>query len=142
MRRGNVMAFPRCRRLRAIRDVPSTCGQKQASQPNPWRTLSPALELQAKGELQIALALAGGAAAFGEYFTEGRWILRVEADIGRTAATTVAAPIRMVPDVVGFGAELEAKALVHGDSLEQSHVPIFVPGLGDEVADALCVESP
>ncbi len=101
-----------------------------------------ALELEAQRQLQIALALSRGAAAFVEYFAEGRGILRVEADIGRAAAPAVAAPIRMVPDVVGFGAELEAKAFVDGDSLEQSHVPIFVPGLVDEVADALCVESP
>src|SRR5260370_32164579 len=76
------------------------------------------LELEAKRELQIALALSGGAAAFGEYFAESLGVGRVEADIGCAVATAIGAPIRMVPDIVGFGAELEAKAFVDGDSLE------------------------
>src|SRR6266849_8347094 len=92
--------------------------KNRPQQPSPWGTLSPALELQAKRELQIALALSGGAAAFVEYLAEGRGIGRVEADIGRPAATAVAAPIRVVPDVVGFGAELETKPFVDRDGLE------------------------
>src|ERR1700704_2161081 len=48
----------------------------------------------------------------------------------------------MVPHVVSLGAELEAKPLVDRESLEQSHVPVLVSGLVDQIANALRVESP
>ena len=46
----------------------------------------------------------------------------------------------MIPDVVGFGAELEAKLLVDGECLEQTHVPVLKSRLIDKVANALGVE--
>src|ERR1700756_5241985 len=87
------------------------------------------LELDAQRELEIALALAGAAAAFGEHFAKRGGVGRVQADICSAAATAIAAPIRMIPDVVRFGTELEAEVLVDGNSLEQAHVPILVPRL-------------
>src|SRR5712671_3477738 len=105
--------------------------------PTPGCQVTVALELQAKRELKVALALARAATAFGEYFAESGGVGGVEADIGRAAAAAVAAPIRMVPDVVRFGAELEAKLFVNWDRLEQSHIPILIPGLVDQVANSL-----
>ena len=77
-----------------------------------------ALELQAKRELKVALALARAATAFGEYFAEGRGVGGIEADIGRAAAAAVAAPIRMVPHVVRFSTELEPELFVNWDGFE------------------------
>lgn len=89
---------------------------------NPRRGgLSPknaASELKAERELQVALALSGRAAAFRENFAKGLGIGRIETDIGSAAAAAIAAPIRMVPHVVGLGAELEAEPLVDGNSFE------------------------
>jgi threonine/homoserine efflux transporter RhtA len=66
--------------------------------------------------------LSGAAAAFGLYFAEGRRVGRVEANIGCAAATLVAAPVaapvRVIPDVARFGAELEAEPFVDRDGLE------------------------
>src|SRR5580704_5489600 len=105
-----------------------------------WPISSWALELQPQRKLQVALALSGAAAAFGQYFAEGRSVGRVEANIGCTVTAAIGAPIRMVPDIVSFGAELEAKAFVDRDRLEQAHVPVLVTGLVDKVADALRIE--
>src|SRR6266849_9736152 len=93
-----------------------------------------ALKLEAEGELQIALA------PLGKYFAEGRGIGGVEADIGRAAATAAAAPIWVVPDVEGFGAELEAEPFVDRNGLEQAEVPVLESGLVNDVANALRVE--
>ena len=77
-----------------------------------------ASELKAERKLQVALALSGRAAAFGENLAKGLGIGRIETDTGSAAATAIAAPIRMVPNVVGLGAELEAEPLVEGNGLE------------------------
>ena len=63
-------------------------------------------------------AAAAGATTFGKHFAKGGEIGRIKADIGGAAATAVAAPIRVVPHVVGFGAELEANAFVDRDGFE------------------------
>src|SRR6266849_8177804 len=97
------------------------------------------LEIQAEGELQVALA-ATNATALGEYFPE-RGTGRVEADIGCAAAAATAAPIRVVDEVVRLGAELETCFLGNGERLEQPEVPVLVSGLVDQVANALGVES-
>src|SRR5437879_4670225 len=47
----------------------------------------------------------------------------------------------MVPDVIGFGAKLEAKPFVYGDGFEQAHIPVLISGLINQIADSLCVES-
>jgi hypothetical protein len=128
-----------CRRAKEKR--PCCANQSgNLSDPNCWPITQPSLELQAKRELQVALALPGAAAALREYFAEGRGVGGVETNIGCAAATAVAAPIRMIPDIVSFGAELEAKAFVDGNGLEQAHVPVLVSGLVDKVANPLGVE--
>ena len=76
------------------------------------------LKLQAQRQLQIAFALSGGATALREHLAEGCGVRRIQADIGGAAATAVGTPVRVVPDVVGFGAELETKAFIDGDGLE------------------------
>ena len=91
-------------------------------------------ELRPQRELEVALA------AFGKDFSEGRSASRIQSDIGGATATATTAPIRMVPDVECFGAELEAKPFIHGNSLEQAHVPVLESGLVDHVANALGVE--
>jgi len=68
-----------------------------------------ASELKAERELQVTLALSGRATAFGKDFAKSLRVGRIETDIGRAAAAAIAAPIRMVPHVVGLGAELEAE---------------------------------
>ena len=98
------------------------------------------LELHTERELQVAFTLAGAAAALRQDFSEGGGVRRVQADVGGAAATAVAAPVRMVPHVVSFGAELEAQVLVHRECLEQAHVPVLESRLIDQVADALRVE--
>ena len=90
----------------------SRCRVKCQHQHRQDRFAEAALELEAKRELQIALA------AFGEYFAEGRRICGIKTDVGGSAATAAAAPIRVVPHVKSFRAKLKAETLVYGNGLE------------------------
>src|SRR5205814_6196843 len=94
-------------------------------------------EIEAQRELQIALAAAAGATTFGKHFAKCGEVGRVKADIGGAAATSVAAPVGMVPDVVSFRAELKSDGFVEWKTLEQPHVPVREAGLIDQVANTL-----
>src|SRR6266403_1170842 len=100
------------------------------------------LEVEAQRELQIALALTRAAATFGEYFPKGRGVSGVKPDVGCSPAAAIAAPIRVVPNVVRLGPELESYALCNREGLEQAEVPVLEPGLVDDVADARVIERP
>jgi hypothetical protein len=98
------------------------------------------LEISAERELQVALALTRGATAFSEYFAESGKIRRVQANVGCPIATAIGAPIGVVPNVVGLGAELEASFLGNGEGLEKAEVPVLKSRLIDDVAHTLSVE--
>src|SRR6267378_391840 len=100
------------------------------------------LEEEAQRELQVALALTRAAAAFGEYFSERFGVGGVKPDVGRCPAAAVAAPIWVVPNIVGLGAELQSRFLGNREGLEQAEVPILEPRLVDEVADTRVIERP
>ena len=84
------------------------------------------LELRPQRELKVPFA------AFGCNLAE-RGTRRIEIH----AATAGATPVRVVPDVEGFGAELEVYPLIHRNLLEQTHVPVLESRLIDDVANSL-----
>ena len=100
----------RCKTRLEVHATPSRRGRRSPK--------TPASELKAERELQVALALSGRAAAFRENFAKGLGIGRIETDIGSAVAAAIGAPIRMVPHVVGLGAELEAEPFVDGNGFE------------------------
>ena len=98
------------------------------------------LEVEAEGELEVALA-AGYAAARGQDLAEGGQVRWIEPDVGAAAATAASAPVRVVDEVKGFGAELEADVFFDGEGLEEAKVPVLVAGLIDDVTNLLGAES-
>src|SRR5215469_16363334 len=88
-------------------------------------------EVEAEGELEIALALPSSAALC-EHFAEGG-ACRIESDIGAAIATAATAPIGMIDEVKGFGTKLEAKLLADGKGFEQAEIPVLIAGLIDEI---------
>ena len=70
-----------------------------------WCAGGESLEVEAEGELEVALA-AGYAAALGQDLAESGEVVGIEADVGGAAAAAAAAPVRVVDEVEGFGAEL------------------------------------
>ena len=87
-------------------------------------------EFGAQRELQVAFA------AFGKHLPEVG-AARIQGNVSSSVTAARSTPVRVIPDVVGFGTELEAEVLVHGNSLEQAHVPVLISRLIDEIADAL-----
>src|SRR5258707_3514076 len=98
------------------------------------------LEVEAERELEIALA-AAYAGGFGQDLAEGGAVVGIEADVGGAAAAAATAPVRVVDEIEGFGAELEADVFFNRERFEQAEVPVLVAGLIDDVANLLGAES-
>src|SRR5438552_5358741 len=100
------------------------------------------LKVETQGELEVTLAGAAGAAALDQNFAKRGKVGRVQADVCGAAATARAAPVRVIPDVVGFRAELQSRAFCNLEGFEKAHVPVGEARLIDDVADTLGVKSP
>src|SRR5882762_1216698 len=82
-------------------------------------------KIKTERKLQVAFAAAARATTFRKDLAEGGKVGRVKADVGGAAATSVSAPVWMVPQVVSLRAKLDANAFFNGDSLEKTDVPVL-----------------